>query len=109
MIPMREGDTGPPAEATIKRGGVVVDLTGCTVTLTMREQFTNGYLKIDASPAVVTNPAAGEVEYRWATDGTDTDEPGTFHGTWKVTFPDGHTETFPTLHPDIILVAGALV
>jgi hypothetical protein len=109
MIPMREGDTGPAAEATIKRGGVVVDLTGCTVTFTMREQYTSGYLKIDASSVTVTNASAGEVEYVWATDGTDTDEPGVFHGTWKVTFPDGHTETFPTLHPDIILVKGALV
>ena len=109
MIPMRENDTSPPAQVTIERGGVEVDLTGCTVTFTMRERYTYGYLKIDAAAAVVTNAAAGEVEYRWETDGTDTDEPGTFHGTWTVTFPSGRIETFPTLHPDIIHIRGALV
>ena len=109
MIPLREGDTSPAAEAVIKRGGVIVDLTGCTVTFTMREQNTYGYLKIDASAAVVTDATGGAVEYLWATDGTDTDEPGVFHGTWEVTLPSGRTETYPTLHPDVILIKGALV
>lgn len=75
------GNRLPKITETITSGGSPVDLTGATVRFKMRP-VGSSTLKVDAA-ATVTTPAAGAVEYAWAS--ADVDTAGLFLAWWEVT------------------------
>jgi hypothetical protein len=105
MIYIKEGDRRPVATTVLSRGSQIVDLTlAISVTFKMREE-SESHLTVDAT-AVITDAAAGEVEYRW--DIGDTDQPGQYRAEWEVIWNDGTNETFPTLGFDPVLIDGSV-
>lgn len=105
IINVKQNDRRPVAEATITRGGVVVNLSTVSgVTFKMRP-FGSKTLKVD-SAAVVTDAVNGVVEYRWAVG--DTETPGRYNQEWELLWPDDTTETFPTLPTGIVIIHGDL-
>lgn len=88
---IKTGDTLPKLEATLKKAnGGVVDLTGCSVTLVWADSVTGA--KRSGGAVVVTSD--GDVEYSW--ENNDLPVPGTYYGEWKVTYPNGKVESFPS-------------
>lgn len=87
-----QGDTWPPITVSLTGSdGEAVDLTGATVTFSMRTA--SGTVLIDKASCSVTNAVAGEVMYTW-TD-TDTAVAGEHQAEFEVTLPTGKVESFP--------------
>lgn len=85
---IRAGDTSPAFTDTIlTAAGEPYNLTGKTVTLTLRSLRSASPVKLANAVTVVT-PASGAVKYEWAT--TDTAAPGLYNAEWHVT-TDGYT------------------
>lgn len=72
--------------------GSVVDLTGLTVVFNMWRKEDKA-LKVNRSTANITDPASGEMEYRWQAG--DTDEVGEFEGEFETLDGDSLPLTFP--------------
>lgn len=101
VMTMKQHDTRPNVKATISRvpeGGssTPVSLTEASkVFFIMRlkgKTDVDGY-KIRAECSLL-NPAAGEVEYEW--DAEDTNTVGEFQAEFEVEWSDGGIETFPS-------------
>jgi len=89
MIRIKRGDTFYGLRATLKRNGVPVDLTDCTVNFFM----TNG--KITVTPLVnILDAPNGLVQVVF--DSGDTDTAGIYRAEFEVTHVDGRKETFPS-------------
>lgn len=92
MFTIKQYNTIPSIEATLLDGaGIPVDLTGSTVTFSMRS-LDNAALVINGD-AVFVDATAGLVAYQWA-DG-DTDFAGAYIGEFLVIRPGGGKESFP--------------
>ncbi len=92
---MNAGDTRPALNVILKDGnGTVVDVTGLTIVFTMRRRR-DRTRKVDRRSVTINDGSAGDVEYRWQTDGADTDEPGEYVGEFEVDFGSSSIETFP--------------
>lgn len=90
---MRKGDTAPILSATLKTdAGVVVDISGATVTFSMRSQA-NGAMLVTAASATIVSGPAGTVAYAWAAP--DVAVAGIMEAMFTVTFSNGKIETFP--------------
>ena len=101
MIFIKQNDRRPVANAVIKHGTTIVDLTlatSVTFKMTLQGRMTP---TVDGA-GVVTAPTLGAVEYEWAAG--DTDNPGTYFAEWEVLWNDGTTETFPTVDWDIVVI-----
>jgi hypothetical protein len=103
-INMKRGDLAPSVSAVLYSSGAVVDLTGSTVKLIMKNRST-GVEKVNAACVIVT-PAAGAVRYDWT--GTDTDTAGTYDVEFQVTLPTTKKLTCPNnkhleclVYPDV--------
>lgn len=97
------GDTAPPINGVIHEvddPDQVANLTGCSVKFQMRKGDDKRYT-VNAAATIVT-PAAGTVQYAWATN--DLDIAGEYQVQWEITWPDTRTQT--TL-PDTITVRRA--
>jgi hypothetical protein len=88
---LRKGDTGPYYYVQITDSSGAVNLSGGTVTVTMKSL--TGTVKVDAAAASITSAANGYVEYQWTT--TDTNWPTNFLIEFKLTL-GGRIYTFPT-------------
>lgn len=89
---MKRNDRRPFLEMELLSAtGVAVNLTGATITFTMR--LPGGAVKVNAAACVVTNAAAGLAEYRWATG--DTDTVNTYEGWFTISW-SGSLETQPS-------------
>lgn len=102
---IKKRDTSPIFRAILHDGdGVVVDVSGATVRFHMFDQ--TGVAKVDAA-AVINSGTAGDVQYEWIAD--DTDTAGFYDSEFEVTFSGGRIETFPNygfqrvhIHEDLI-------
>lgn len=89
---LKEGATGQPLAVTAYQGtGARLNLTGCTVTFTMKDR--TGAVKVNAAAVDLTNAVNGEMEYRWVS--TDVDTVGTFLGTFRIVLGSGKPLTLP--------------
>lgn len=87
-------DTAPALRGTLYDAeGVVVDLTGATLTVDMRRRFSYATPKIAAASVTILDATAGRFEYAWAA--ADTNEPGTFDLWIRVAHVGGARESFP--------------
>lgn len=84
MEPVRitKDSRGVSLTDTVLLDGSIYDLTGATVTLSMRDQ--TGALKINATAANVVSPAtAGKLRYDWSALNVDT--AGEYWAWWRIT------------------------
>ena len=72
--------------------GAPVNLTGATVTFSMRVKPA-GAVKVSAATANIVNAGLGRVRYNWVAANTDTSDE--YEGEFQVTFSDGTIQTFP--------------
>lgn len=87
-IKVVEDNTGPPQLLTLKRDGIAIDVTGCTVALIIARgnTITNTshqacLLAVPASGVVQYNPAAGDFATK-----------GTYKADVKITYPNATEE-----------------
>lgn len=92
---IKQGAQNPALEATLTKGdGTPQDLTGGTVTFSMKRKRT-GVVKVNAGACTIVGAAAnGQVKYAWAAG--DVDTPGVYYGSFKVTGLAGGPAVFPT-------------
>lgn len=91
---IKVGDLRPTLQAVLKLSdGTIVDLTGATVTFSMRVKGSTGTPKVNKQAAVILAEDEGLVEYRW--QGTDTDTAGSFRGEFEVILPGILPQTHP--------------
>lgn len=105
---IKEGDLYPPVETVLRDGnGDPVDLTGATVTFSMTA-YGESVRKVDG--AAVTGDTGGALDatgvVEWHPTADDVDTLGTFKATWRVAYPSGKPQTFPTVGTDIVIVHG---
>ncbi len=82
---IKENDTSPILQATLKDGdGVVVNLSGSTVVFSMRDENLQT-LKIDKKACVLVDAVNGVVSYTWLAANNDTDTPGLYIGEFQAT------------------------
>jgi hypothetical protein len=91
---LKQGDTARSLSCVLEDNtGAAQDLTGATVTFSMREKETQA-VKVDALAATVVTAGTGLVRYDWAAD--DVDTPGTYEGEFRVTLSSGKQISFPS-------------
>lgn len=93
---IKQGAQNPSLDATLTKGdGSAQDLTGGTVTFSMKRQRT-GAVKVNAGACTIVNAPGtdGKVKYAW--QAADTDTPGVYRGSFKVTGLAGGPAVFPT-------------
>lgn len=73
--------------------GETADLSGSTVTFSMRLLHSTGTPKVNAQPVTILDATAGTVEYRWQSG--DTDTVGTYAGAFKILKPGAKPQTHP--------------
>ena len=101
MTRMKRNDRRPAAQAVLKRGKTVVDLSLASSVVFIMRLKDKREIKVQ-SAGVIVGATTGEVEYRWLQG--DTDTPGIYFAEWEVTWGDGTTETFPSIGYEIILI-----
>lgn len=88
-----QGDLAPVLNRVLyDSDGVVVPLLDATVTFRMEDAA--GNVVIDDASADIIDEDGGEVEYE-PVDG-DTDNPGMYSGSFRVTYLSGDPQTFPS-------------
>lgn len=91
---VKQSDLDPDIQGNVTTdAGANQDLTGATLTFSMRDSRTQA-VKVNAAVATLVTPAAGLIKYAWA--GTDTDTPATYEGTFRVTPAAGDPYRVPT-------------
>jgi hypothetical protein len=83
---------------TITANSAAVNLTGSTVTYSMRHA-TSAALKVNGATATIVSAAAGTVSYAWAA--VDVDTVGDFLGWWSVS-SSGKTQDTPEFAIEIV-------
>ena len=91
---LAEGAQNPALEMLFTTNGVPQDLTGGTVTFSMKRKRT-GVVKVNNGACTIMNPPGtdGRAKYAWAP--TDADTPGVYYGRGKVTGLAGGPAYFP--------------
>ena len=91
---LKKDDLRPALAGFLKLdNGSVAVLTGATVTFSMRLRGSINVPKIDAAAVTIIDELTGSVEYRWT--GTDTNNPGTYDGAFKISLPGAKPQTHP--------------
>jgi hypothetical protein len=99
-FPIKTRDTDPALEVTLfdvdefgEKSPVQLGAGTSVVFNMLKRDDLNGTPKVSRGPAVIQDPAAGDVAYLWGA--SDTDTPGRFFGEFEVTFNDGRVRTYP--------------
>lgn len=93
-LTFKRNDTRPYLKIKVTdEDGNNVDLTGSTITFTMRNR-SDATIKVNAGSCTITSATAGEVEYRWAS--SDLDTAGIYDGEFSIVFPGPTTLTLPS-------------
>jgi hypothetical protein len=93
MKPRKRGDTGYAITATLKANGTVVDLTGSTVTIWLRNRATQA-LKVSGGVCTIASPTTGQVSYQPSS--TDVDTSGMYDVEFKQVQPDTTVIHYPS-------------
>lgn len=88
---VKQSDTLPLLQATLKDANGIIILTGATVKLKVRSVF-DSVLKVNAACTIV-NALLGTVSYQWLT--ADCDTAGEFYMEFEIVFNDGREVTCP--------------
>lgn len=90
---LKRNDTRPIIDYTLRdQSGAPVDLTGCSVFFIMAK-YRNREVLVNKEASIVDS-SQGQVSYMFASE--DTEQIGIMVAEFKVLFPDGSTETFPS-------------
>lgn len=91
---IKRGDLLPNVSTTITdSNGAPVDLTGASVVFIMRGPW-DSTPTISAAASIINPATNGQVVYTWT--GTQTATPGSYRAEFRVTFPSGAVQSFPT-------------
>ena len=102
---IKQGSTSPSLSYFLEPAALI-DLTGATVTFSMRDS--SGMVTIMAAPVtIVTATGLPEVRYDWLLH--DLDVPDVYEAEFAVTYQNGTTEIFPTKGYISIMVYDAVV
>jgi hypothetical protein len=103
---IKSGGTAPPLRVSLLDGTGPLNLSGATVTMSMRRADGGPLVLTDAAVQIVGDPTLGVVEYQWQPGDTATD--GKYIVQWDVTFSNGAVQPFPTegftevtIYPDL--------
>jgi hypothetical protein len=113
-LAIRRNDTVPAFVWIITDAdGAPLDLTGATVSLTMRALTSNTPVTLTGTPSV-TDPTNGVVQFAWST--ADTSTAGLFQCEWHITLSGGGTYTYPNdgylmvnVEEDLVTPGGATI
>ena len=90
---IKQNDTRPELDIFLRDDkDRSINVTGATVTFSMRNASTN-VVKISLAAVTTVSSTAGRVKYSFTA--SDTDTAGNFDGEFQVTFVGGQIETFP--------------
>ena len=99
------GDSDPELQVTLKDADdAVVDVTGATITFSMRRKGRRETPIVDREAVTLVTPSSGIVKYSWPTDGTDTPAQGDYDAEFRVTYSGGRIETFPNSKKNKMIV-----
>lgn len=104
-IKITRTDRAPSIAATLKQAGTAIDLTGCTVTIFVRNRNTQ-VLEINGGAVTLVTPASGTVRYDWASG--DVDTAGEYDLQWKITLPSGKVTHVPNDGYDRLVIGAEL-
>lgn len=93
MKPRKRTDTGYPITATLLSNGVPVDLSGSTVTISLRDRLT-GAIKVNEAGCSLTNPTGGQVSYQPIA--ADVDTSGSYDVEFKQIRPNATIIHYPS-------------
>ena len=98
------GDRLPALARILNDANGVIDLTGATVTFSMRDRASDS-VKVNKSSVTVVNATAGSVSYAWASGDLDTE--GHYDAEFEIT-SSGLVLTVPNAGHDILVVQAAV-
>ena len=98
------GDTAPPLEVCLKDGAnEPIDLTGCTVTISIAHApFARNYERsagdriVDEGPCVLKDQVTDTGWIEWWPESGDLFPAGDFRYTFEITYQSGKTQTIPS-------------
>ena len=98
-----QGNLLPTIQTTLKTpAGASIDLTGCTVNLTMRIWQNSKTFYLNKPCDIIGSPTLGVVRYTWASP--DTNAIGNYYCRWVISYPDGRVQSVPNPGYDIISI-----
>jgi hypothetical protein len=104
VFTVKLGDDFPQVQTTLTSDdGMPIDLSDAISVEFQSIKVSTGSTAVSGA-AVVDDDENGIIRYVW--QGTDTDVPGTYWGSWVVQWPGGQ-QTFPSIGYDIIEIEGA--
>jgi hypothetical protein len=99
---IKQNDTSPALVAELKdSSNVAIDLTGATVTFSMKDPY--GRVVVNKQAASVRNTLAGEVAYYW--EAGDTSQAGNNYAEFQITFDNGQIQTVPNDSDILVKIA----
>lgn len=102
---LRQNDSGESITATLEdSNGDAVNLTGAAVMFQLAP-IAGGALVVNGA-ATITDAAGGNVAYMWRDE--DTEVPGWYLGSWRVTFSGGEVQTYPNGGYTLVQITGEL-
>ena len=103
---VKKDDTRPHLDVALEdEEGFPMNLTGATITFSMRDAATK-VAKVTNSSCTVLDALRGEVRHSWTTSMTDTE--GVFEGEFQVTDFESRVQTFPSSGFVVIVIVESI-
>lgn len=90
-IEMVQSDTSPDVTFNVKRGGQIVNLTGCTVKFLIKDTRTKMRTNDGHNTCEIISASEGQCVYSWQTN--DLPNASIYECDFRITFSDGKEET----------------